>query len=187
MKNIFTDTKTYYGFQNKEVSDETLHEIYALIKNNATSFNCQPLRIKFLKSETAKNKLKPFLMEGNVDKTMKAPVCAILAMDLDFYKDLPKNFPAMDAKSFFEGNEKFTYDTAFRNSSIQGGYLIKACHILELSTGPMSGFNNEGVDQEFFKGTNIKSNFLCNIGYGDEQHTFPKAPRYEFKDIIEIL
>ena len=147
MKNTFTDTKTYYGFQNKEFSDETLQEIYALVKNNATSFNCQPLRIKFLKSEAAKNKLKPFLMEGNVDKTMKAPVCAILAMDLDFYKDLPKNFPAMDAKSFFEGNEKFTYDTAFRNSSIQGGYLIKACHILGLSTGPMSGFNNEGVDQ----------------------------------------
>jgi len=187
MKNIFSNTKTYYGFQNKDISNETLKEIYELVKNNATSFNCQPLRIKFIKSDSAKQRLKPFLMEGNVDKTMNAPVCAILAMDLDFYQDLPKNFPAMDAKVFFEGNEKFTYDTAFRNSSIQGGYFIKACHALGLSTGPMSGFDNAGLDKEFFNGTNIKSNFLCNIGYGDEQHTFPRAPRYSFSDIIEIL
>ena len=187
MKNIFTENKTYYGFQDKEVSKTTLVELYEMVKNNATSFNCQPLRIAFIKSKEAKKRLDPFILENNKEKTMKAPITAILAMDLSFYEDLPKNFPAMDVSFLFKDNLDFTYQTAFRNSSLQGGYFIKAAHVLGLGTGPMSGFDNNGLDDEFFKGKNWKSNFLCNLGYGDEKQTRDRAPRYEFSEIIEIL
>jgi len=187
MKSIFVDTKTYYGFKDKEVSLNTLNEIYELIKNNSTSFNCQPLRVIFLKSQLSKERIKPYLSKGNAEKTMKAPVCSILGMDTKFYNDLDKKFPTKDLKKFFEKDEKLSNTTALRNSSIQGGYFIKACHALGLSTGPMSGFDNEGVDKEFFKGTNIKSNFLCNIGYGDENYTYQKNYRYTFKEAVEIL
>ena len=187
MKNIFTENKTYYGFQDKEVSQAILVELYEMVKNNATSFNCQPLRITFIKSKEGKERLDPFVLETNKEKTMKAPITAILAMDLSFYEDLPKNFPAMDVSFLFKDNPDFTYQTAFRNSSLQGGYFIKAAHALGLGTGPMSGFDNNGLDEEFFKGKNWKSNFLCNLGYGDEAQTRPRAPRYEFDDIVEIL
>ena len=187
MKKIFTESKTFYGFQDKEVSDETLIELYDLVKNNATSFNCQPLRITYIKSKEAKQRLKPFILETNLEKTMNAPITAILAMDLSFFEDLPRNFPAMDVSFLFKDNADFTYQTAFRNSSIQGGYFIKAAHALDLGTGPMSGFDNNGLDEEFFPDLNWKSNFLCNLGYGDEDQTRPRASRYEFDEIVKIL
>ena len=187
MEEIFKNNKTYYGFQDKEIDDEILKDLYEMIKNNATSFNCQPLRIVFIKSKEAKERLKPFVLDTNKEKTMKAPVTAILAMDLSFYEDLPKNFPSMDVSFLFKDNLDFTYQTAFRNSSLQGGYFMKAAHALGLGTGPMSGFDNNGLDQEFFKNKNWKSNFLCNLGYGDEDQTRPRAPRYEFDEIVEIL
>tara|TARA_B100001093_G_scaffold257177_1_gene245971 strand:- start:719 stop:1282 length:564 start_codon:yes stop_codon:yes gene_type:complete len=187
MKKIFTENKTFYGFQDKEISNETLFDLYEMVKNNATSFNCQPLRITFVKSKEVKQKLDQFILETNKEKTMNAPVTAILSMDLSFYKDLPINFPAMDVSFLFKDNPDFTYQTAFRNSSLQGGYFIKAAHALGLGTGPMSGFDNNGLDEEFFKGKNWKSNFLCNLGYGDETQTRPRAPRYKFDEIVEIL
>ena len=187
MKKIFTENKTFYGFQNKEINNDVLKELYDYVKNNATSFNCQPLRISFIKSKEAKERLKPFILETNVEKTMSAPVTAILAMDLSFYEDLPKNFPAMDVSFLFKDNPDFTYQTAFRNSSLQGGYFMKAAHALGLGTGPMSGFDNNGLDNEFFADKNWKSNFLCNLGYGDENQTRPRAPRYDFDEIIEII
>jgi 3-hydroxypropanoate dehydrogenase len=118
---------------------------------------------------------------------MNAPITAILAMDLSFFEDLPRNFPAMDVSFLFKDNADFTYQTAFRNSSIQGGYFIKAAHALDLGTGPMSGFDNNGLDEEFFSDLNWKSNFLCNLGYGDEDQTRPRASRYEFDEIVKIL
>ena len=187
MEDIFKNNKTYYGFQDREIEDEVLKDLYEMIKNNATSFNCQPLRILFIKSKEAKQRLEPFVLDTNKEKTMKAPVTAILAMDLSFYEDLPKNFPAMDVSFLFKDNLDFTYQTAFRNSSLQGGYLMKAAHALGLGTGPMSGFDNNGLDEEFFKNKKWKSNFLCNLGYGDEKQTRPRAPRYEFDEIVEIL
>ncbi len=187
MKKIFTESKTFYGFQDKDVSEETLRELYEMVKNNATSFNCQPLRLIFIKSSKAKERLNKYILDNNKEKTMKAPVTAILAMDLSFYEDLPKNFPAMDVSFLFKDNPDFTYQSAFRNSSLQGGYFIKAAHVLGLGTGPMSGFDNNGLDEDFFKGQNWKSNFLCNLGYGDEELTRSRAPRYEFDEIAEIL
>ena len=187
MKKIFTESKTFYGFQNKEISNETLVDLYEMVKNNATSFNCQPLRITFVKSKEGKQKLDSFILETNKEKTMNAPVTAILSMDLSFYKDLPINFPAMDVSFLFKDNPDFIYQTAFRNSSLQGGYFIKAAHALGLGTGPMSGFDNNGLDEAFFEGKNWKSNFLCNLGYGDETQTRPRAPRYKFDEIVEIL
>ena len=151
MEDIFKNNKTYYGFQDREIEDEVLKDLYEMIKNNATSFNCQPLRILFIKSKEAKERLEPFVLDTNKEKTMKAPVTAILAMDLSFYEDLPKNFPAMDVSFLFKDNLDFTYQTAFRNSSLQGGYFMKAAHALGLGTGPMSGFDNNGLDEEFLK------------------------------------
>ena len=144
MKKIFTENKTFYGFQDKEISNETLVDLYEMVKNNATSFNCQPLRITFVKSKEGKQKLDPFILETNKEKTMNAPVTAILSMDLSFYKDLPINFPAIDVSFLFKDNPDFIYQTAFRNSSLQGGYFIKAAHALGLGTGPMSGFERVG-------------------------------------------
>jgi 3-hydroxypropanoate dehydrogenase len=136
----------------------------------------------------AKKRLEPFLSEGNRAKTMSAPVCAIVGYDLRFYDHLPKLFPHADAKSWFEGKPETHIQThAFRNGSLQGAYLILAARALGLDTGPMSGFDNAGVDREFFAGTSVKSNFLCNLGYGDASGLFPRSPRLSFDEMARIL
>ncbi len=187
IKRIFVDTVTTYNFSNKEISDDVLKELYELTKWGATSFNCSPLRLVFLKSEEAKNRIDPYLMDSNKVSVKNAPVCVIIGMDTMFFTDLPKNFTAMDAKVFFENNEELAYATAFRNSSLQAGYFLKAVNALGLDTGAMSGFDNKGVDNEFFKDTSIQSNFICTLGYGIEPKGHPRGARYNFDEVAKII
>lgn len=184
---LFRDARTYNAWQDRDVPDSLLHEIVDLLKLGPTSANCSPARFLFVKSRAAKEKLKPHLSEGNREKTMKAPVCAIIGYDLDFYDHLPYLFPHTNAKSWFEGKPKKIEETAFRNGSLQGAYLIMAARALGLDCGPMSGFDNEAVDKEFFADTNVKSNFLCNLGFGDGADLKPRAPRFRFDQIALIV
>jgi 3-hydroxypropanoate dehydrogenase len=184
---LFRDARTRSAWSDKDVPDSLLHEIVDLLKLGPTSGNCSPARFLFVKSPEAKERLKPFLSEGNRDKTMKAPVCTIIGYDLDFYEHLPKLFPHTDARSWFAGKPKKIEETAFRNGSLQGAYLILAARALGLDCGPMSGFDNEGVDQEFFAGTSVRSNFLCNLGYGDDSQLRPRSPRFAFDEMARIL
>ncbi|ODR97578.1 nitroreductase family protein [Methyloceanibacter marginalis] len=184
---LFRDARTYNAWQDRDVPDSLLHELIDLAKLGPTSANCSPARFLFVKSRAAKEKLKPHLSEGNREKTMKAPVCAIIGYDLDFYEHLPYLFPHTNAKSWFEGKPKKIEQTAFRNGSLQGAYLITAARTLGLDCGPMSGFDNEAVDKEFFADTNVKSNFLCNLGFGDGADLKPRAPRFRFDQIALIV
>ena len=184
---IFVEPQTCYKFLDKEVSDQSLNDLYDLLKWGPTSFNCSPMRLKFLKSRQAKENLSRFVSEDNVNKVLNAPVCTIIGMDTEFWRDLPKNYLREDAKKYFENDPEKSQITAFRNSSIQGGYLLKAANALGLAVGPMSGFSNELVDEEFFNGTTTKSNFLCNLGYPDKDGYYERAQRYNFSDIAEIL
>jgi 3-hydroxypropanoate dehydrogenase len=184
---IFNSARTYSKLQEKEVSDEILQAAYDFAKMGPTSSNCLPMRIVFIKSNEAKLRLKPHLTEGNMEKTMSAPVTAIIAQDLKFYEHLPTLFPHTNAKSWFEGNQALIEETAFRNSSLQGAYFIIAARSLGLDIGPMSGFNKESLDKEFFPEGNIKSNFLCNIGYGDKLSLHPRNYRLSFDEACKIL
>lgn len=184
---LFRAARTHNAWLERDVSDALLHEIIDLAKLGPTSANCSPARFLFVKSRAAKERLKPHLSEGNRDKTMKAPVCAIIGYDLDFYEHLPRLFPHTDAKSWFAGKPEKIFDNAFRNGTLQGAYLIMAARALGLDCGPMSGFDNKGVDAEFFAGTNVKSNFLCNLGYGDASALFPRSPRFDFDEMAQIL
>ncbi len=187
LRQIFLDARSYNGWLDRPVSDDCLRQIVDLMKMGPTSANCQPIRIRFLKSREAKERLRPFLMEGNVEKTMSAPVVAILAHDLEFHERLPRYFPHTDAKSWFEGNQPLIEETAFRNGTLQAAYFIMAARALGLDCGPMSGFDQDGVNREFFAGTSIRANFLCNLGYGDPASLFERSPRPEFGEIAEIL
>ena len=184
---LFRTARTYNAFLPKEVTDEQLHALYELAKFGPTSANSSPMRLVFVKSAEAKEKLKPFLSEGNRAKTMAAPVTAIVATDHAFYEKLPQLFPHADARSWFVGNQPMIDTTAFRNATLQGAYIIIAARALGLDCGPMSGFDNAGVDQAFFAGTTIKSNFLINIGYGDaSRDLFPRSPRLSFDEASRI-
>jgi 3-hydroxypropanoate dehydrogenase len=183
---LFRNARTHNSLIG-EVPDALLHELIDLLKLGPTSANCSPARLLFVKSRGAKERLKPHLSEGNRDKTMKAPVCTIIGYDLDFYLYLPKLFPHTNARSWFEGDDPKIFDTAFRNGTLQGAYLIMAARALGLDTGPMSGFDNGGVDREFFAGTNIKSNFLCNLGHGDGEKLFARSPRFSFDEMAKII
>lgn len=188
LEQIFYGARTHNKWRDKPVTDTKLQEIYALMRLGPTSANCSPLRILFLKTKEEKERLRPHLSEGNVDKTMVAPVTALLAYDLEFYEYLPFLFPFTDAKPWFEGKKKFAEETAFRNSSLQGAYFIIAARSCGLDCGPMSGFSNEGVDKEFFPDGRCKSNFLCNLGYGDPAGLpGPRAPRLSFDEACKIL
>lgn len=177
---IFTEARTHTVWQEKEVPTSLLHQLYDLAKWGPTSANCCPMRLVFVQSKQAKERLKPCLDAGNIEKTMKAPVTAIIGFDLTFYNELPTLFSHADARSWFVGNEEYAKTVAFRNGSLQGAYLIIAARALGLDCGPMSGFNNAKLDEEFFAGTSIKSNFLCNLGYGDASKLHPRNPRLDF-------
>ncbi|HUX78139.1 MAG TPA: malonic semialdehyde reductase [Alphaproteobacteria bacterium] len=188
LKQIFHEARTHNMWQDKPVSNELLQDVFDIMRLGPTSANCSPLRILYLKSKEAKERLRPHLSPGNVDKTMLAPATALLAYDLEFYDYLPQLFPFAEAKSWFEGKHSFTEDTAFRNSSLQGGYFIIAARACGLDCGPMSGFSNEGLDKEFFPEGRYKSNFLCNLGYGDPAGLpGPRAPRLSFDEACKIL
>jgi 3-hydroxypropanoate dehydrogenase len=187
---IFRAARTQNGWQAKSVSDEQLHEFYELMKWAPTTMNTSPARILFLRSLEAKERLKPALSPGNVDKTMAAPVTAVIGYDTHFYELLPKLFPHnQNARGVFAGDDKKAHaeTTAFRNGSIQGGYFIIAARAIGLECGPMSGFNNAMVDAEFFVGTGVKSNFLCNLGYGDPTKVMPRSPRLAFDEACKLL
>jgi 3-hydroxypropanoate dehydrogenase len=183
---IYINARTYSAWLPKPVSDETLRQIYDLAKLGPTSANSSPARFVFVKSPEAKEKLISSLMPLNVDKVKAAPVTAIVAMDTDFYEHLPRLFPHADMKSFFTGNKAFAEETAFRNSSLQGAYLIVAARAMGLDVGPMSGFDKAKLDEAFFKGTTWKSNFILNIGYGDPSKLHPRLARFTFDEACKI-
>lgn len=184
---LFLSARTHNAWQKRDIPDSLLHELVDLMKMGPTTANSSPARVLFVKSPEAKQRLKPHLSEGNRDKTMVAPVTAIIAYDLKFYVHLGKLFPhEPGAPNWFKGKPDIG-TTALRNGSLQGAYLILAARALGLDAGPMSGFNNAGVDREFFAGTDIKSNFLCNLGYGDPVGLFPRSPRFTFEEMAKII
>ncbi len=185
---IFRNARTHTAWQNKPVEDAVLRQAYELAKLGPTSANMCPMRIVFVKSKAAKEKLKPGLGEGNVEKTMAAPATAIIAMDIHFFEQLPKLFPFADAKAWFKDlPENILEYVALRNSSLQGGYFMLAARAVGLDCGPMSGFDNAKVDAAFFAGTTVKSNFLCNLGYGESAKLHPRAPRLAFDEACSIV
>lgn len=184
---LFREARTHNGWQDKEVSDVLLQAVFDLAKMGPTSANCSPMRVLYLKSPEAKEKLRPALIEGNVEKTMAAPVVAVIGHDLEFHEHLPKLFPHTDARAWFLGNDPLIETTAFRNGSLQGAYFILAARALGLDCGPMSGFDNAQVDAAFFADGKVKSNFLCNLGYGDPSKLFPRSPRFAFDEVCKIL
>jgi 3-hydroxypropanoate dehydrogenase len=184
---IFRDARTRNGWSDKPVSDEQIRALYDLFKFGPTAVNSTPARVVWVKSDAAKQRLVPHLSEGNRAKTLKAPVTAIIGYDLDFPETLPKLFPhAPGAKDWFSTPES-REQTGFRNGSLQGAYLIIAARALGLDAGPMSGFDNAGVDADFFAGTNIKSNFIVALGYGTEENLYPRSPRLDFDEANTIL
>lgn len=183
---LFRTARTYNGFSG-DISDDTLRQLYDLLKFAPTSANSSPARFVFVKSAEGKAKLGPALSEGNYEKTMSAPVIVIVAHDEDFHEKLPFLFPHTDAKSWFDGPRENREVPAFRNGSLQGAYLILAARALGLDTGAMSGFDNAKVDEAFFAGTAIKSNFLVNLGTGDPSTIFPRSPRLPFDEAARIV
>ena len=184
---LFLAARTYNGWQPRAVSDDVLHQIVDLMKMGPTSANCSPARIVFVTSPEAKARLEPLLDPTNRLKTMSAPVTAIIAHDMLFYDQLPKLFPHTNARVWFAGKPQKIVETAFRNGSLQGGYFVLAARALGLDCGPMSGFDNAGVDAAFFSGTDIKSNFLCNLGYGEPASLMPRSPRFAFDEMASIV
>lgn len=192
---LFREARTYSAWKPQPVADQTLHDLYEMLKWAPTSANGAPARFAFLRSKDAKERLRPALAPGNIEKTMTAPVTVIVAYDMKFYEQLPDLFPQSPGlKQLFEDNPQLVEVTAQRNSSLQGAYLILAARALGLDCGPMSGFDNAKVDEEFFAAGkpcfgcdleffpegHIKSNFLCNLGYGDPSTLFPRLPRLSF-------
>lgn len=183
---LFRKARTHNGWRPGAVSEAALRAIYEVMKWGATSANCSPARLVFVISPDAKERLRPALIPGNVEKTMAAPCTAIVAYDLDFYEYLPRLFPHEDARSWFAGNDELIRTTAFRNGTLQGAYFMLAARALGLDCGPMSGFDNGKVDAAFFAGTRIRSNFLCNLGHGDPAKLFPRSPRFDFEDVCRV-
>ena len=184
---LFNEARTHNVFLDKPVSDEVLHRALELAKMGPTSANQSPLRILFLRSQAAKERLRPALSPGNLDKTMSAPVVAITAYDEQFYEHLPFLFPHADAKPWFSGDPVKAARSAFQNGTLQVAYLIIALRAVGLDTGPMTGFDNAKVDAEFFPEGRVKSNVLINIGYGDHEKLFPRSPRLSFDQMAKIL
>ena len=183
---LFRSARTANAWQDRTVSDAKLQELYDLLKFGPTSANSSPARFVFVRTAEGKAKLKDALSEGNIAKTMTAPVIVIVAHDPRFYDELPKLFPHADARSWFAGNAALAEVTAFRNGTLQGAYLIMAARAVGLDAGPMSGFDNAKVDEAFFAGSGWKSNFLVNLGYGDESGLFPRSPRLSFDEAARL-
>lgn len=184
----FRDAHTHYGFRPEPIDEATLRQLYDLLKWGPTSMNCQPARYVFVVSEEGKSRLLPALSEGNRDKTHDAPATVIVAVDTRFFEHMPKVFPSSpNARERFAANPEKASDTAWRNGTLQGAYLIVAARMLGLDVGPMSGFDNAMVDEEFFPDGRYRSNFLVNLGVADPQATRPRAPRLAFEEVAEVL
>lgn len=199
---LFRAARTHNAWLPKPVSDATLRQLYDLMKWGPTSANCCPARILFVRSPEAKERLRPALSPGNLEKTMSAPVTAIIGYDGRFYEQLPKLFPHADARSWFANTPELAEVTARRNSSLQGAYMMLAARSLGLDCGPMSGFDavkvdheffprgqpgQDEFDQEYFPDSHIKTNFICNLGYGDPAKLFPRSPRLDFDEACKLL
>ncbi len=185
---LFVQARTHSAWLDKPLADELLYRVYELARMGPTSANCNPMRVVLVKSEQAKQRLIPALDEGNRAKTLAAPATAIIAHDSLFYEHLPRLYPQADAKSWFAGpeNAQAAATAAFRNGTLQGAYWMLAARALGLDCGPMSGFDNARVDREFFPDGRYKSNFLCNLGYGDPAKLRPRNPRFEFDEACSI-
>jgi 3-hydroxypropanoate dehydrogenase len=183
---LFREARTHNGWLDRPVPDELLRQAVDLMKYAPTAVNASPLRIVFVRSAEAKARLKEALSPGNVEKTMAAPVTAVLGYDRRFYDHLPRLFPHADAKAWFSGNEAFADDTAYKNGTLQAAYFLMALRGLGLDTGPMGGFEPDKTDAAFFAGTSVRSNILVNIGYGDPSKLFPRSPRFEFEEIARF-
>ena len=184
---ILTGARSHYAWQDRLVPKELLIEVFDIMKMGSTSMNCCPIRIKFVVEQETKQRLAKSLKPLNVPKVMNAPVTAILAYDTEFWRELLELFPHEDRRGHFSNKPEHSEDTAYRNSTLQGAYFIIAARALGLDVGPISGFNNADVDEEFFKGTTLKSNFLCNVGYADETVLFQRLPRFDFDDVCEVI
>lgn len=183
---LFTDARSHNGYFDDPVSDAQLHALYELLKWGPTSANSSPARFVFVRGAAAKARLVECMNPGNRAKVQEAPVTAIVGMDLAFHERLPQLFPHADARSWFAGNPALIESTAFRNSSLQGAYLIVAARALGLDCGPMSGFDAARLDAEFFAGTLVKSNFVCTLGRGNPARLFARSPRLAFEDACRI-
>lgn len=184
---LFNNARTHNGWQDKPVTDAQLHQLYDLVKWGPTSANCSPARIVFVRSTEEKEKLVACVSAGNAEKTRAAPVTAIIGMDMAFYDKLPQLFPHTDARPWFAGNPAVIEATAFRNSSLQGGYFIMAARAIGLDCGPMSGFDADKLNAAFFAGTTVKVNFICSLGYGDPGKLFGRSPRLSFGEACKIV
>jgi len=184
---LFRAARSIHAFKDEPVTDETLNALYDLLKWGPTAFNAQPARYVFLRSLEAKARLIPSLSTANKEKTARAPVTVIVAYDLQFFEHLPQQFPGARAHELFHGNAGLAEATAIRNGTLQGAYLLIAARALGLAVGPMSGFNPAAVDAEFFPDGRYRTNFLVNMGYADESAPRPRGPRFEFRDVADIL
>lgn len=185
---LFGEARTHYGWQNRDVSEATLQELFGIARMGPTSMNQQPMRVVFIRSDAAKDRLEPALLEGNRPKMREAPVTAIIAYDLNFWEELPRLFPPNPAaQDIFKNNATAAQINAFRNSTLQGAYFMLAARAVGLDIGAMSGFDNAKLDEEFFHGTSIKSNFLVNLGYADTSKIFRRLPRMAYEEVCETL
>jgi 3-hydroxypropanoate dehydrogenase len=183
---VFHQGRTHTAWIDRPVEDSLLRQAWDMARMGPTSANCQPLRVVFVRSKAAKDRLAPALAPGNLDKTMAAPVTAIIAHDMAFFEQLPRLFPHADARSWFAGNPTLAETTAFRNATLQAAYFLLALRAVGLDCGPMSGFDNSQVDAAFLGGTTWRSNFLINIGYGDANSLYPRGPRLDFAEACRV-
>jgi len=183
---ILTGARSHYAWTDRPVTDDQLHAIYDMTKMGSTSMNGCPARFVFVRSAEGKERLAKSVKPTNLKKLMGAPVTAIIAHDTAFWQELPRLFPHEDRRGHFSDKPAYAEETAFRNATLQGAYFMIAARAIGLDVGPMSGFSNEIVDQEFFAGTTLKSNFLCNLGYADESALFQRLPRFDFDDVCSF-
>ncbi len=187
LNKILQEARTHYAWQDKPVPESLLRQIYEVARMGPTSGNSNPMRVVFVTTPEGKKRLLPGLKPGNVDKTMAAPATAIIGTDMEFYKHIPRLAPHnADRVKAYQDDLDLTYRAAFRNATLQGAYIIIAARALGLDCGPMSGFLHDVVDQEFFAGTAVKSNFLINIGYGDRSKLRPRGDRFAFSEVCQI-
>jgi len=183
---LFTEARTQNGYLDTPVSDEQLHQLFDLLKWGPTSANCSPARFVFVHSAEARERLAACVSPGNQPKVLQAPVIAIIGMDMEFHEKLPQLFPHTDARAWFVGKPEMIHATAFRNSSLQGAYLILAARAMGLGCGPMSGFDAARVDAEFWAGSTVKTNFICTLGHGDPAKILPRSPRFAFDEACRL-